>query len=178
MTSAPSAQRLDQPTLFAVDSPAKTSAQQVNKPASKSAPALASSMNSCELFAWFDRATSSWRTSQRSPTTGWMPYSGSWPKQGLMRNGRAYGLQILGPFIGATDGGLLPTPSATEAKGTCSRRYPGSDQYKGSRVSEALRTCESDPLLTHPVFCEELMGFPTSWTDCEHLGMQLSLRLP
>jgi hypothetical protein len=85
---------------------------------------------------------------------------------------------MLEPFTDVTDGGLLPTPSATEAKGTCSKRFLGSPHYKGSRVSEALRTCATDPLLTHPVFCEELMGYPTNWTDCEHLGMQLSLTLP
>jgi len=102
---------------------------------------------------------------------------GRWPKQGTILNGRAYAHQMLEPVTAATDGGLLPTPSATEANGTCSKRFPGSLHYKGSRVSEALRTCETDPLLVHPGFCEELMGYPINWTACEHLGTQLSLTL-
>lgn len=178
MTSAVSGQPPAPLTLFQLDSPAKTSALQASKPALNKAPALACSMNSCESFAWFDLSTSSWRTSQPSPAMDSIPYSRSWPRQGLMLNGLAFALQMLEPVTAETDGGLLPTPSATEAKGTCSKRFPGSPHYKGSRVSEALRTCETDPLLAHPVFCEELMGYPTNWTDCEHLGMQLSLTLP
>jgi DNA (cytosine-5)-methyltransferase 1 len=98
-----------------------------------------------------------------------------WPKQGMMRNGLALKQAMLERFANGTASGRLPTPSATEANGTCSKRFPGSPHYKGSRVSEALRTCESDPLLAHPVFCEELMGFPTNWTDCEQSEMQWSL---
>ena len=107
-----------------------------------------------------------------------IPFSGNWPKQGTTVNGLASKRPMLGPFMSATASGRLPTPSATEAKGTCSKRFPGSPHYKGSRVSEALRTCESDPLLAHPVFCEELMGFPTNWTDCEQSETLLFLMSP
>jgi len=55
------------------------------------------------------------KTSQPSLLEGSEPYSETWPKSGLMRNGTAYRLQ---PLVRRTDGnesGLWPTPKASAA---------------------------------------------------------------
>lgn len=110
MTSAASCQSWDQPTLFVVDSHAKTSALQANKQASSKALGLVSFTNSCESFAWFDRSSLSWKTWQRSLLTDWTPFSGSWPRQGLMRSGHVFQQVLWELATSVTDGGLLPTP--------------------------------------------------------------------
>jgi hypothetical protein len=109
-TSQPLAQSHIQPTLFAVDFPAKTSPLQANKRASKKALGLVSFTNSSESFAWHDHGMSCWKTSQRSLLTDWTSFSESWPRQGLMRNGHVFRQVLWEPAISATVGGLLPTP--------------------------------------------------------------------
>src|SRR5690606_9779779 len=49
-------------------------------------------------FASFDPATSSWRTLQRCFLEGWMSYSETWPRAGMMRNGIAFRRQPLAPI--------------------------------------------------------------------------------
>lgn len=99
---------LDQLTLFAVDSLARTSQQPVSKRASRKALGLDCSTNSCESFAWWDRNTSCWRTSQRSLIEGWTSFSENWPKQGMTRNGLAYRRRLWAPATSETAGGALP----------------------------------------------------------------------
>ena len=65
MTSAHSSLNQDQLTLLSVDSPAKTSAKRERVPAWLAAD-QASSTNCSESFAWWDPATSSWKTSAPS----------------------------------------------------------------------------------------------------------------
>jgi hypothetical protein len=134
MTSAHSTQHQDQLTLFAGDSLAKTSARQASKPASKKAPALACSTNSCESFAWWDRNTSSWRTSQRSLLTDWTLYSERWPTQGLMLSGRAFRRQMWAPAIGVIGGGVLRTPTTHDTR----RRGVNSEQRGLSNTEDWL----------------------------------------
>jgi hypothetical protein len=95
------------------------------------------------------------------------PFLQSWPKMGVLANGRAYQLPILELGTYAIAGGLFPTPTATEWKGTQKNRFIGSQHWRGSRTSESLRRCETDPPLVHPNYAEALMGFPTGWTVCE-----------
>ena len=47
-------------------------------------------------------------------------------------------------------------------------RFLGSNEYRGAKTSEALRTSSNDPALTNPLFVEWMMGYPTQWTDLEH----------
>ena len=73
--------------------------------------------NSSESYAWYDPSTSSWRTWQRSLIEGWTLFSGNFPKQGMMQNGRLY-LQVLWvPAISDQGGGSLPTPTASDVEG-------------------------------------------------------------
>jgi len=116
MTSQPSTQFQDQLTLFAVDSLAKTSAQPASRRGSRKVPAPVCSTNSCESFAWWDRNTSSWRTSQRSLLTEWTLFSERWPKQGLMRSGHVFRRVLWEPVTKGIGGGALPTPTAGDSK--------------------------------------------------------------
>lgn len=65
-----------------------------------------------DLLANFDRATSSWRTSQTSLFGGYTEFSETWPRSGMTRNGTAYLLPPLVPIIGEIVSGSLPTPTA------------------------------------------------------------------
>jgi hypothetical protein len=137
MTSAPINPSPDQLTLFAAASLVKISAPQASKPASKKAPAPACFTNLCESFAWWDPATSSWRTSQRSLLTDWTLFSERWPKQGMMRNGHVFRRQLWAPVIGEIGGGALPTPVASDgvgAKNATSNRKPGSKHHSGTTL--------------------------------------------
>ena len=125
MTSAPSTPSPDQLTLFAGDFPAKTSAKPERVPAWLAAD-RACSTNCSESFAWWDRATSSWKTSQRSLAEEWTTFSERWPRQGMTRNGRAYRQRLWVPVISGTGGGALPTPVAqTGAGGPRAAGAPG-----------------------------------------------------
>jgi len=96
-------------TLFAEASHAKTSAPQAAKPASKSALGQVSFTNSCESFAWWDRDSSYWKTSQPLLTGGWTSFLENWPKQGLMQSGHVFRRVLWAPVTAGTAGGLLPT---------------------------------------------------------------------
>jgi hypothetical protein len=115
MTSAPLTQNQDQLTLLSEDFPAKTSAKPERVPAWLAAD-RACSTNCSESFAWWDRATSCWKTSQRSLTEGWTTFLERWPRQGLMRNGHVFRQRLWVPVISATGGGALPTPKASDGE--------------------------------------------------------------
>ncbi len=118
-------------------------------------------------FAWFDQSTGLWRTWQACFQTGWTPYLETWPRAGMTQNGIAYQRQPLVPLTRGTGSGLLPTLGANESKGSSQKRYKGSPYFRGAKMSEGLRTCQSDPIYTNPNFAEAAMGFPKDWTLLE-----------
>jgi hypothetical protein len=69
------------------------------------------------LFAWYDRATCSWRTSQACclPTTQWPKFLGTWPTSGTMRNGLCYAHQTSGPATDAPGCSSWPTLQSQDA---------------------------------------------------------------
>jgi hypothetical protein len=72
--------------------------------------------NTLESFASYDPDTSSWKTSQLSLLADSTPYSETWPRAGMMRNGTSYRLQPLAPRTSVKESGLLlTTPTATVA---------------------------------------------------------------
>jgi len=72
---------------FAVASPAKTLAMPDEVPDSKESEADYSS-RPLESFARWHQDSLCWRTSQLSLLGGWMPFSGRWPRSGIVLSGR------------------------------------------------------------------------------------------
>ena len=99
------------------DFPAKTYQLQVFKKVLPKKPDQVYFTNSSESYAWYDPDTLSWKTWQRSLIEGWTSFSGNFTKQGMMQNGQLYQQVLWEPVIREADGGSLPTPTATEAKG-------------------------------------------------------------
>lgn len=60
---------------------------------------------------------------------------------------------------------LLPTIGANEFKGSGAKRWKGSKDFRGSKMSEGLRICSTDPIYLNPSFAEAVMGFPIGWTE-------------
>jgi hypothetical protein len=93
-------------------------------------------LNSCEWFARYDHASSSWRTCRRSLLGEWELFAGSWPKAGTILSGIAYRRKCWEQttnVIGYSSSQLLPTMTVTDAK------HPGRVQCKpGRQVSLAM----------------------------------------
>jgi hypothetical protein len=104
-------------TSFAAGSRVRTSASQAAAPDS-TASGLAYGPSSGGSFANFDRASLSWKTSQRSWDEDSERYSETWPRAGMTRSGTAYQRQPLAPLTDGTGSGLWPTPTATDYKGS------------------------------------------------------------
>ena len=125
-------------------------------------------------FAKYFPLQSSWKTSQlclleNLPTLA--VYSETWPRAGTICGGIAYLLVPAARLTEETDCGLLPTIGANEYKGSGQARYRGSPYFRGAKMSEGLRTCQADPIYTHPDFAEASMGYQRAWTALEHLEM-------
>ena len=60
---------------------------------------------------------------------------------------------------------FLPTIGKNEPKGASKKRFRGSAHFRGAKMSEGLRNCETDPNYLHPSFAEAAMGFPIGWTE-------------
>jgi hypothetical protein len=61
-------------------------------------------------WAKYDRNTSSWRTPQFSLLGGLEPFSGTWPRSGLMLDGECFPLPNAAPLTSANESGFWPTP--------------------------------------------------------------------
>lgn len=120
-----------------------------------------------EPFAWYDRKSRCWKTWQRCLLEEWGEFLGTWPASGMTRNGIAYALTPLACPMSAKEFIRLPTLTANEGKGAGRKRYRNSPDYRGAKMSEGLRTCQTDPIYTHPNFAEAAMGLEKDWTLLE-----------
>lgn len=111
-----------------------------------------------ESFAWYDRDTSSWKTSQVSLFGEWETFSKIWPYAGMMRNGICYQLEKLELPICESVSLSLPTPQARDWKGTCCQK---------SSLPRLLRELHARPCYPSPQLYESVMGFPVTWTELE-----------
>jgi hypothetical protein len=102
------------PTSSAAGSPARTSRSRAGGRGLR-ARGAGSGTSSPAPFVRFDPDSCSWRTWQLCLFGGWMPFSGRWPRSGMMRNGTAYRLQPLVPRISATGSSYWHTPNAADA---------------------------------------------------------------
>ena len=120
---------------------------------------------SSRSFAWLaksDQNTSFWRTSQRSLLEEWIPFSGSWPRSGMMRSGIASRLHPLVPRIFATESSLWPTPTVPDHH-MVGRLDEWGGSWSRSTIQHLSKEDRTGPL--NPVWVEWLMGFPDGWTD-------------
>jgi hypothetical protein len=123
-------------------------------------------------FARYDPDMRLWKTAQCSLLGGLEQYSETWPQWGLMRDGECWEEEMSVPYIDETEYGLsLPTPSKNEFRGSSKKRYLNSPHFRGAKTVEALRTCETDKVYSHPQFLEQIMGWPTMWTGLAQLEM-------
>lgn len=100
-----------------------------------------SSTKSCASLAIYDPATSSWRTSQRSLFEGWTPFSGRFPKHGMMQSGRVSERPMSARRTGASASSSWPTVRATEWKG-CGPKGSKSQKHMLKRQYLAATVCE------------------------------------
>lgn len=101
-----------------------------------------SGTNTSESFASYDRATSSWKTSQLLLTGDSTAFSDRWPIAGTMRNGRVYKRSTWVPRISVTDFLLLPTP-AVSSQGN--KSYGPNAVYRPSLQEMARRNLWPTP---------------------------------
>lgn len=172
----------------AEDSLAKMSAAPVNAPAFP-ASVQDCTGNWCEPFAWYDRATQSWRTWQRCLTMEWAEFSETWPRAGLTLNGIAYRRAPSAPLTSEIGFLLLPTPTAStggvltvlrgyETKHAGTLPTPAARDTRSGKASEETHGKNSRPLnevlckmggnqsgRMNPRFREWMMMFPIGWSE-------------
>lgn len=145
------------------------------------------------LFAKWNHASCEWRIPQCSLLEDSEPFSETWPRSGLMRDGTCYLLPTVAPSISVNaSGSLLPTPTVCgnyNAKGASKKagdglatalkrmptlvardhRSPGRSRLErtGSKAGDHLPNVVGGPL--NPDWCEWFMGFPIGWTASEPL---------
>ncbi len=171
-------------SIFCVGaSPVKTLAMPGNAQASMER-GQDSGVNTSEPLCSFDPATSSWR---------WDEYSETWPRAGMMRNGKCYPRERLEHLTDENESGFWPTPQKMdgqmklvlsrvnmlragitihEAPGKCSG---GNSQLRdwcaafpvGVPLSELLPILDSITGMLNPQWTEWLMGYPQQWTETE-----------
>ena len=143
---------------------------QATTQASRKAQDQVCSTNSCESFAQFDRVSSCWKTSRQSEQEELTLFSGRWPRQGLMLSGHVFEHRMWEPVIAVTGGGLLPTPNTRDYKDAGPnvnfQKVAAKSKLAGAVVINCKATGEHTYL--NPAFVEEMMGFPTGWTESRH----------
>jgi hypothetical protein len=160
----------------AAASPAKTYLAPENKP-DLMANAAVFGPKSRAWLASYDRASSSWKTSQTcflaTGEIGLAAYSGTWPRSGMMRSGIAYRLPTLARLTFVIGRGLLPTPVKYDATpGGPGNHYQGLGWMARHRWPtptasrrSGLQSHGKNALLglLNPRWVEWLMGFPHEW---------------
>lgn len=158
-------------TWYLEDSLARISPSQ-EKEQDLTANDQASGLRCLESFAKYDHAESTWKIAQRSLFEDSEESLEIWPRWGMTVNGESFHAETSAEFTYASGSGLsLPTTGANEGKGSQKRRYIGSPEYRGAKMSEGLRTCEEDPIYLNPSFGELAMMWPMGWSDLRPLAM-------
>ena len=143
-------------TSSAADFPVRTSASPERVLVLQAREAAYGS-SSLDSLASFDPATQSWRTSQLSVLGGLEPYSETWPRSGMTRNGIAYQLPTLVPLTVETESGSWRTSTSEgqDAGGqdpnrslhTQVRQWP-TPTIKGNHNRKGLSSKSGDGLAT------------------------------
>lgn len=105
-----------------------------------------------------------WKTSQACLFPTSEQFSETWPKQGMMQDGRCYRLPASAHPTDELAFGSLPTPTASPY-GRNKSRGPN------AKIRPSLQMLAGGPL--NPEFVEWLMGWPMGGTDLRPLEMEL-----
>ena len=164
------------------DSPAKTLVAPESGAGSPQEPEVDCGSSTPDLLGSFDPDSYLLRTSQGSLLTNQcVEYSGTFPRSGLMLNGKVYQRVPLVPLTYATAFGYLPTPDKSlgamlggitiwaDAQ-SCFNKETTGFRPSGARIGSSLRWCPEfirEALRTggcvNPAWLEALMGFPENW---------------
>lgn len=143
--------------------PVRTSATPANEKDSP-ANALACGASSLSAFAFYDRATSSWRTWRRCLFAGWDEFSATWPRSGMTRNGIAYRQPPSVRLTSAKGCSLWPTPRCSMRRGAT--KQAALKRLNRHRIEDwCFLNSQRDSGVPNPLWIEWLLGFPPSWTD-------------
>lgn len=121
-----------------------------------------------ESFAKYDPVSYLWKTHQRSLFADLESSLETFPKWGSMRSGVLYQRQKPVHLISAKESGLLPTPTATDYKGsTPSQVQRRAQKGNGLTLREWLAKYSKaqDTVYPHPGLLEKVMGLPHGWTE-------------
>lgn len=153
-------------TLFVVDSPVKTLVVQGNGPGWKGI-SRAFGGNLQGSFAIYDPNSSLWKMCQRCLFEGSKPYSGTWPRAGMMRSGTVSQRRPSVPLISVTGFSLLPTPTASVYTSNKSLGLNAKVRFSLSSLSKQDVLPGHYVGLLDPRYIEWMMGFPAGWTEIE-----------
>lgn len=134
-----------------------------------------SGLNLPVSLASYDRASSSWKTWQRSliETGQWASFSEPWPTSGMMRSGQLYPLAPWASHMCDSECSLWPTPTASmDGRGFGIPLHDRTGRYKKSTVSRVHALVRRHGWRIHPNFTEALMGFPMDHTAIEPLEIR------
>jgi hypothetical protein len=144
-------------------------------------------------FTKYDHDTYSWKTHQCSLLGGLEPFSETWPRWGLMRDGECWEQQTLAHLTRETEYGLWPTPtvcgnynqkgmskSSGDGLATAVKMWPtprtrgmcggtGHKQMLIQKLGEEEGTEMFNGGKLNPSWVEWLMGWPLGWTDLKPL---------
>ena len=154
------------------DSLAKTLALLESRQAYLREPEAVFTEKSCALLASFDPNTSSWKTFQLSLIVDSEPFSETWPRWGMTRDGYAFVHPMLARRMSEIGGGCWPTPQASDKRKVVSTF--GSTLRNGKQIPE-LGTAAG---WINPELSEWLMGFPIKWTDLKRAETRKSRYKP
>lgn len=125
-----------------------------------------------ESFAKFNRVSSSWKIRQLWLFADLDESLATWPRWGMMQDGECWDVETPEGCTNAIESGLLhlPTIGKNEFKGSSQKRFLNSSDFRGAKMSEALRTCKTDPIYLDPCFAEKQMNWPIMWTESQPLA--------
>lgn len=162
-------ERLNDQTLFAAATPANPLALPANDTEQTTQDIYGHGLE--QPLANYDPITQSWKTCAATSPWDLVKYAATWPVSGMTQNGKLLARLRLVPRTLGNGYSLLPTPRATSAMGeklfTIRKRLDNGAKYK-HRLEEwlALQTeAPSKNCYMAPDWVEQLMGFPTGWTD-------------
>lgn len=163
------------PMSFAVVSPVKTSAPQMQRPSELMADEADSGARWRELSARFCLDTCSWKTHRAlwSEVLPW--FSVILPEWGIMRAGECWEVATLAPRTNATaSGSWVRSPMQKDGRGFYRASLTAAkNRTTGGRtihwIHQALLSSGWSVGTSNPRFSEILMAWPPSWTDLEPL---------